>query len=140
MPVTPIITFRGARRSAAMVKAIEERVDALGRVHARITSCRVLVEFGESRHTNGNRYHVRIDLAVPGGEIVVGDQPSTRRLALGAGKERPTKVDEAATDEKYLRTALQHAFSVTRRRLQDFTRKQRGDVKTHGARRRAAKA
>lgn len=139
MQVAPIITFRGARRTAAMVADITERAIALDRYHPRIMACRVLVEFSESRHEAGNRYHVRIDLTVPGGEIVVAEQPNKRRDLRSLEKAKTTKGDEAAADEKYLRTALQHAFAVARRRLQSFTTRQRGEVKAKAqeARRRA---
>lgn len=131
MQVPPTVTFRGVRRSAAMVDAVTRRIAGLERYHRRITACRVLVEFGEARHESGNRYHVRIDLSVPGGEIVVGAQPSLRRAVLAAGRDRTTKSDETGGNEKYLKTALQRTFAVAERRLQDFTRRQRGDVKVH---------
>jgi hypothetical protein len=139
MQVAPIITFRGARRTTAMVADITDRALALDRYHPRIMACRILVEFSESRHEAGNRYHVRIDLTVPGGEIIVAEQPNTRHDLRSLEKVKTTKGDEAAADEKYLRTALQHAFSVARRRLQSFATRQRGEVKTkaQAARRRA---
>jgi cold shock CspA family protein/ribosome-associated translation inhibitor RaiA len=73
---------------------------------SRIMSCRVLLELQSRKRQTGNRYHVRIDLAVPGSEIVIKRQSDASLL-----------------------TAAQEAFKAAARRLQDRIRKQRGDIK-----------
>jgi len=125
MPVQPIVSFRDVRASAGLVSDIERRVAALDRYYKPITSCRVLIERATHRHASGNRYHVRIDLAVPGGQVVVKEQPATRARAR-ADSVKITKQDELAAPLKHVRTAITQSFAVARRQLQDFARRQRG--------------
>lgn len=88
---------------------IRQRVDRLSRYYDRIMSCRVTIDLPQRRrHTDAALYDVRIDLTVPGGEIVVNHQP-----------------------REELVTALDGAFKAIRRRLQDYARRQRGAVKAH---------
>ena len=72
----------------------------------RITACRVMVEVPQ-RFPAGEPilYNVRLDITVPGEEIVV---------------KRQGHVE--------LETAIQDAFDAAGRRLQDYARRQRGDV------------
>ena len=94
---------------------VTEDTQALIRAHAakldqlsdRITDCRVLVG-GPLRYRIGEpiAYSVRIDLVVPGGELVVRRKP-----------------------REDLVTAIQDAFDAAGRRLQDHARMLRGDVK-----------
>lgn len=74
----------------------------------RITSCRVLVETPHRRGNEGVQYLVRIDLTLPGGELVVRRQP-----------------------QEQLRSALQDAFDVAKRQVRDFIGRRRGFVKKH---------
>lgn len=125
MPVEPIVSFRDVRASAGLVTDIERRVAALERYYTPITSCRVLVERASHRHASGNPYHVRIDLTVPGGQVIVKEQPATRATTL-ASATKVTKKDELAAPQKHVRTAITHSFAAARRQLQDFARRQRG--------------
>jgi hypothetical protein len=127
MQVQPILTFRGVRASAGLTTDIERRVAALERYHRPITSCRVLIELANRHREAGNHYHVRIDLTLPGAEIVVREQPSLRSAVRATGVAKVTKKDDVRGDQKYLRTTLTKAFAVARRRLKDFATKQRGE-------------
>jgi cold shock CspA family protein len=66
-------------------------------------------------HRKGVRYNVRIDLTVPGREIVVN---------------RDQQLDHAHED---VFVAIRDAFRAVRRRLEDHARRQRGDVKAHAS-------
>src|SRR6516164_3058957 len=66
------ITFRHMDTSDAVAARIRERAEELERFFDRIVSCRVVVECRHPRRQQGNLYRVRVDLKVPGGEIVVG--------------------------------------------------------------------
>ncbi len=105
------IATRNFELSPADEQMIRNAAAKLESFASRITSCRVLLELQSRRRQTGNRYNVRIDVAVPGSEIVIKRQ----------------------ADETLL-TAAQEAFRAAARRLQDRIRKQRGDIKlTHTA-------
>ena len=103
------ITVHNATLSPAAEADIRRRVERLSRYYDRIMSSRVTVDVPQGRRrTDAQLYGVRIDVTVPGGEIVVNRQPRAR-----------------------LETALDGAFQAMRRRLQDYARRQRGSVKVH---------
>jgi ribosome-associated translation inhibitor RaiA len=74
------ITFRNMPPSEAVAARVQEEAEKLDEFYKRITSCRVIVEVPHRHHTLGDQVHVRIELGVPGEEIVVRHEPtSTRR-------------------------------------------------------------
>ena len=79
MQVPLQITFRHMDSSEALAARIRERATELDRFFDRIISCRVAVEQQSARHQQGNLFRVRVDLNVPGREIVVGRDPAARR-------------------------------------------------------------
>lgn len=105
--------------SEAIEAHIREKAAKLDLFYDRITRCRVVVEAPHRHHHKGKLFNVRIDMTVPGGELVVNRDPSKR----------------AAHEDVYV--AIRDAFDAARRKLQDFARRQRGDTKTHDAARRA---
>jgi len=113
MQVPLQITFRHMDSSEAVAARIRERVAELERFFDRIVSCRVVVECRHPRHQQGNLFRVRVDLKVPGREIVVGRDP----------------VAHHAYEDVYI--ALRDAFDASRRLLEDHIRERRGDVKVH---------
>ena len=102
------ITFRGMETSAAIDAAVRERAGKLEQFHPRIVSCRVVIEQPARHKHQGNQFVVHIDLKVPGGEIAVNREHH---------------------EDVYV--ALRDAFDAARRKLEDFAREQRGDVKHH---------
>ena len=113
MQTTPQISFLHMDSSAAVEAQIRSRLEQLDRLFDRIISCRVVVECAHPRHHQGNLFQVRIDLNVPGQEIVVGRDPAAHH----------------AHEDVYV--AIRDAFDATRRLLEDHIRKHRGDVKLH---------
>lgn len=113
MQVPLQITFRGMEGSTAIEEKVRDRVDKLGRSYDRITSCHVLIEAPHAHHQKGGIFHVRIDLIVPHGEIVVS---------------RDNDQNHAHED---VYVAVRDAFEAAQRQLDDFARKQRGDTKNH---------
>jgi cold shock CspA family protein/ribosome-associated translation inhibitor RaiA len=101
------ITARDLELSPNVEQLIREEAEKLESFYERLTGCRVLVETAH-RYPTGERvqYNVRIDLTVPGAELVIKRQPHPD-----------------------LWTAIQRAFDAARRRLQDRARRRRGDVK-----------
>jgi cold shock CspA family protein/ribosome-associated translation inhibitor RaiA len=130
MQLPPTITLRGIQRAAWLEAEIERRIEKLETYYKPLMGCRVLVEPAQRHHEAGNRYHVRIDLTVPGEEIVVGREASLHATAKDIEALRTTKRDEAGPERKHVLVALREAFDVARRRLQDYGRRQRGAVKT----------
>jgi len=106
------ISFRNMRHSEAVERAIVDRAERLARFSDRVMGCRVVVETRHRRH-QGNLYHVRIDLTLPGHEIVVGREPVLRH----------------AHEDIYV--AVRDAFDAARRRIEDYARRRDDRVKTH---------
>jgi ribosomal subunit interface protein len=107
------ITFRHMDTSDAVAARIRERAAELERFFDRIMSCRVVVECRHPRRQQGNLFRIRVDLKVPGREIVVGRDPAAHH----------------AHEDVYV--AIRDAFDTTRRLLEDHVREARGDVKLH---------
>lgn len=130
MQLAPTITFRGIDPSAALEAEIRTRIHKLETYYRSIMGCRVLLELAQRHHETGNRYHVRIDLTVPGEEIVVAHEASLHATAQDVDLEKATKEAEPDPERKHARVAVREAFDIARRRLQDYARRQRGTVKT----------
>ncbi len=67
-----------------------------------------MVEAPHRHHQHGVQFNVRIDITVPGGEVVVKREPHTD-----------------------IYVAIRDAFIAARRQLQSHAKRQRGDVKSH---------
>lgn len=130
MQITPTVTFRGIPLSAALEADIRSRIAKLERYYSSIMGCRVLVELVQRHHESGNHYHVRIDITVPGEEIVVAHEANLHAHAQDADALKLTKRAEPDPERKHAYVAVREAFDIARRRLQDYGRRQRGDVKS----------
>lgn len=102
------ITSRDIELSDAIRAEITEKAEKLDRYYERIMRCRVVLESPKRHQHEGKLYNVHIYLTVPGGELMV-------------------KRDM----DKDLYVAIRDAFQSARRKLEDFARKQRFDVKHH---------
>jgi ribosomal subunit interface protein len=98
--------------SPALEERIREEVGKLELFHPRIVSCHVVVEEQALHKQQGRRFNVRIDLRVPGHELV---------------------VDHDHDEDVYI--ALRDAFASLTRRLEDVIRRQRGQTKASGTQR-----
>lgn len=76
-------------------------------------ACRVVVEASTRRQLKGRLYHIRVDLTVPGREIVVKRNPPEHRA------------------HEAILVAVRDAFDAARRQLEDHARESRGDTKAH---------
>ncbi len=128
------VTFRGLAHSDALEIEIQERVAWLEQFYAGIVRCRVLIELAHRHRHAGRHFHVRVDVTVPGGPpIVVSHEPSLHGGLKDIEDETHHKQGDIASVHRYARVAVREAFDAARRRLEDFAREQRGDVKTHAA-------
>jgi cold shock CspA family protein len=101
MQIEPEIAFRNVEPTPTMESQILRGLAQLERTHPRITTCRIMVEIPHPRHIRGNLYRVRIDLTVPGREILVSRDPPGRRTREEAG------------------TAIREAFRLARSQLRE---------------------
>jgi cold shock CspA family protein/ribosome-associated translation inhibitor RaiA len=125
------ITFRNMKPSEEIEGWIRAEAAKLETLYSQLMGCRVAVEVPHRHHRKGSPYHVRIDLTVPRGEIVVKREPSLSARARQLGERKIKKNSEVKIPHKNLRTAINDAFKAAGRRLQDYARRQRGDIKTH---------
>lgn len=102
------VTFRDMPSSEAVEIRIREKAEKLGRFYDRIINCRVVIEMPQRHKHQGKLHCVRIDLSVPGAELV---------------------ANHAQDEDVYI--ALRDAFAAITRQLEDYARRQRGEVKTH---------
>lgn len=99
------VTFRNMDRSDAVEAAVRERAEKLDEFFGRIMACRVTVEAPHRQHRKGKIFHVRVDLTVPGEEIVVRRDPA----------------EHGAHEDIYV--TVRDAFDAAQRRLQDYVRR-----------------
>ena len=65
------ITLRNIAKSESVEALIRKSVAKLDHYHRRIISCRVVVEIPSRHKQQGKEFVVRLDIKVPGNEIVV---------------------------------------------------------------------
>jgi len=104
------ITVRDVLHSDAVEAHIREKAAKLEEFSGHIMSCRVVVEMPHKHSHQGRQFNVRIDIGVPGEEIV---------------------VNRDHHEDVYV--ALRDAFDAAKRRLEDHVRRARRDVKIHAA-------
>lgn len=68
------ITYRGMGPSESMSQHIHGEAEKLEQFFDRIVGCHVVVEQPHKHHRQGKLFHVRVDLHVPGKDIVVGKE------------------------------------------------------------------
>ena len=95
--------------SPAVEDRIHEWSERLSRYSDDIQNCQVWVESPRGHHRKGALFGVRIRLTVPGEEIAV----------------------ELQRTEEDVHLAIRKGFEAARRKLQDYERRRRGDVKAH---------
>ena len=102
------VTIRDMPGSLAVESHIRKKASKLDQFYHRIQSCRVVVDIPQKHKRQGKLFRVRIDLFVPGKDLVVNH-----------------KMDE----DLYI--AIRDAFHAAQRQLEDYASKRRGDVKHH---------
>ena len=119
--------------SDAVVARVQEEAGKLDKYFDRITSCRVMVEAPHRHHRRGDPFHVRIELGVPGKELVVGHEPTLHAITSHDDEAQRRKDLEIEGPHKDVYVALRDAFKAMRRQLQDYVHCLRQEVKTHEA-------
>ena len=125
------ITFRNMRASASLEDDVRARVAWLERFYPNLVGCHVLLEVPHRHHEHGQHVCVRIELSLPGEDVVVSHEPTLHGRSKDEQEEahhKDTDIDPAHT---LALVAIHDAFDAARRRLEDGARRQRGAVKTH---------
>ena len=102
------ITIRDMPPSEALEAHIRDKAEKLNQFFEHIISCRVVVEMPHKHHHQGKQFNVRIDLGVPGNEIV---------------------VNRDHHEDVYV--ALRDAFNAAQRQLKSYGRRLNRETKTH---------
>lgn len=111
---TPVqITFRGIEASTAIDDYIRRRAAKLETFSNRMTRCHMTLEAPHHRQKHGATYRVRIEMSVPGADLVVGDR---------------SRADSLHQD---LYAAIDDAFDDAGRVLQGHVQRHRHDGKPH---------
>ena len=106
--IEPQITYRGMEHSPAFDAKIRELASKLEEFNPKITSCHVIVDEVDRHKAKGNHFEVRVDLHVPGKEVVASLKEN---------------------EDPYV--ALHDAFHVIMRKLDEDLDRRRGKVKRH---------
>ncbi len=102
------ITARDVPHSEALEAHVRQKAEKLEAFYPHIMGCRVVIEVPHKHKHQGRAFNVRLDITVPGKELV---------------------VNREADEDVYV--AVRDAFDAAKRQLEDYGRRQRGDIKTH---------
>lgn len=103
MPVDLRTTYRDFPPPLLAEERIRKRVDRLEQIYPRIISCHVVAQESHRRHLKGKLYSVRINVGVPGGEIVANHE----------------QHDKHSHEDFYV--AMRDAFDVLERQLRAYS-------------------
>lgn len=119
MQIPVQITFHGVDHSDAVETRVREKVAKLEQLFDRITSCRVVIETHHKNtsnlHRKGVPFHIRIDLTLPGQELVVKRDPKDSH------------------DHEDIYVCLRDAFGAMERQVKEYVDRIHGDVKARVA-------
>lgn len=107
------INFRHMDPSDAVEARVRTEAEKLDRYYDRIMACRVVIEASHKHRHKGYIYNVRIDLTVPGGELVINRESHKNK----------------AHEDVYV--AVRDVFNAAFRKLEAYAERQRADVKFH---------
>src|SRR5687768_2352095 len=99
------ITIRDMPFSSTLENHIRKKAEKLNQFYQRINSCKIVIHVVQKHKHQGKLFSIHIDLTVPGKEIVVN-----RKL----------------NEDVYI--AIRDGFHAIVRQLENYARKQRGDV------------
>ncbi|MEA3427729.1 MAG: HPF/RaiA family ribosome-associated protein [Thermodesulfobacteriota bacterium] len=102
------ITARNFDLTETIEGLIREKAQKLDLFYDQIMRCRVLVEAPHRRRHKGVLFNTRIDITVPGGEIVIKREP-----------------------HEDLYVSIGDAFRAAQRQIEDYDRERRRKVKYH---------
>lgn len=107
------IQFKNMKSSEAVEAAINKWVDKLDRAYPAIMTCRVTVEAPSNKKIHGGLYHTRIDIRLPGKEVVVNRNPDLHH----------------SYSDAYV--SIRDAFKSAQRQLENVVKRSQEKVKSH---------
>lgn len=103
------VVFRNLQRSDAADASVRAKAEELALFDPRLQRCRVVVDLPHRHRKQGDRFRVRIALAVP--------------------RHKDLLIEHGPVPDVH--QAIHDAFEVARRRLKAHAERRRGAVKTH---------
>ncbi len=113
MQSAPQIAFHGLEPSDRLRALVDHEIAKLERWFDRITTIRVVIEAPPHHSKQGGQFKVNLQIGVPDTELIVDREPG-----------RNERHEDPAA-------AVRDAFKAGRRRVQDYARKRRGEMKMH---------
>jgi ribosome-associated translation inhibitor RaiA len=110
------VTFRDMMPLPSLEADIRRRAAKLEQFAPKLMSCHVVVEATGNRHHQGHRYVVKVDVRVPGDEVLAGEHHGHEDIAI----------------------AVRGAFDAVARCLEDYAQRRRREVKRHAPSQRGA--
>ena len=107
------VQFKNMEPSEALEAAIKKWTDKLDRAYPDIMTCRVSIEAPTRKKLHGGLYHTRIDIKLPGREVVVNRKPD---------------LHHSYTDAY---VSIRDAFKNAQRQLEETVKRVQGKVKIH---------
>lgn len=108
MKIPPKIQFLGMAPTVALEVITRQYIKKLESFAPDLTACRVTLELSQKHQHQGRPFSVRIDVTLPGLELV---------------------VNKVQNEDIYV--SLRDAFDNMKRQVEDAVRKRRGQVKHH---------
>lgn len=127
------VTFRNMKHSAEVENWVRAEAEKLETFYHRIIGCRLAIEVPHRHHKKGKPLHIRIDLTLPGKEIVIKRESIAHHRTPMNGEAATLNRAKAKSPHADLELVIHDAFKSAGRRVQDFARRQRGDIKKHQA-------
>jgi len=116
---TPVeIDFQGLQAYEQLRSCVTRNISTLEQRFGRITACRVVIKGPSERHRKGGAFDITIRLTLPQGREV------------DIGRSEKGWADNRLLDPV---VAVNDAFKLARRRLQDHARRMQGHIKSHEA-------
>lgn len=107
---------------------LQRRAAKLGTFCRDIMACRVTVDRPHRHHQSGNRFQVRIEVTVRGGDVSISHESNLHAPAKDLGENEWAKGLEIEGMRKDIQLVIREAFDVAKRRVQHFVLRHRSDV------------
>ncbi len=107
------IQFKNMGSSEALEAAINKWVAKLERAYPTIMSCRVSIEAPSNKKLHGGLYHTKIDITLPGKEVVANNN---------------SDLHHSCTDAY---VSIRDAFKSAQRQLENLVKRSQEKVKSH---------
>lgn len=113
MDVQPEIAFRNVKATDELKSRILNHIEKLEKVYDRIVTCRVMVEETNPR-TTGKLYHVRVEVSVPNGQVIVNREPPVDPMNRDLGQAVTEAFDRARRQLKEFKERIRENKGATR--------------------------